>query len=171
MFDGQPRGRFNVNQTAEEATCRVRETAKPRIFASRPPHLETLGLGALHVGRCGATADLVDGHSIRRVVAMLWMIVVSIPAFTAAPAVALIFFVINLFRRRWRAAASIVLACATFALVAVVSRRFHDELKWVRVAGPLRSSDRQVTGNPGQGSQCPLGRRLGIRGDAGILRD
>ena len=122
------RTRAVPNRTAEEATCR--ETANPRIFASRPPHMETLGLGALHVGRCGATADLVDGHSIRRVVAMLWMIVVSIPAFTAAPAVALIFFVINLFRRRWRAAASIVLACATFTLVAVVSRRFHDELKW-----------------------------------------
>jgi hypothetical protein len=64
------------------------------------------------------------------VLAMFWMFVVSIPAFTAAPAVALIFFVLNLFRRRWRAAASIVLACATFALVAVVSGRFHDELKW-----------------------------------------
>jgi hypothetical protein len=61
---------------------------------------------------------------------VVWGLVVSIPVFTAAPAVALIFFVLNLFRRRWRAAASIALACATFALVAVVSRRFHDELKW-----------------------------------------
>jgi hypothetical protein len=66
-------------------------------------------------------ADLVN---------LIWLLVVSIPAFTAAVAFALIFFVVNLLRRRWRAATSIVVASITFALAVYVSREFHDELRW-----------------------------------------
>jgi hypothetical protein len=61
------------------------------------------------------------------VVAMFWMIGVFIPAFTC-PCCCL-----DLFRAQpvsAAMAASIALSCATFALVTVVSGRFHDELKW-----------------------------------------
>src|SRR5215471_3296844 len=61
-------------------------------------------------------ADLVN---------IIWWLVVTIPVFTVAVAAALIFFVINLFRRRWRAATSIVLASITFAFAVYVSREFH----------------------------------------------
>jgi hypothetical protein len=61
---------------------------------------------------------------------VIWVLAVCIPVFTAAPAAALIFFVVNLFRRRWRAAVSIVVACAAFFLLVEVSLVFRDELKW-----------------------------------------
>src|SRR5215471_8352151 len=63
-------------------------------------------------------------------VSLIWVLVVSIPAFTVAVGAALIFFVVNLFRRRWRAATSIVLASITFLFAEYVSRKFHDELRW-----------------------------------------
>jgi hypothetical protein len=61
------------------------------------------------------------------VVFLAWVALVSIPALTAAVALALIFFVVNLFRRRWRAAMSIVTASAAFALPVQVSLMFRDE--------------------------------------------
>src|SRR6266446_5201657 len=64
------------------------------------------------------------------VLGVLWFLLVGIPTLSAAPGVALIFVLVHLVRRRWRAASSIALASAAFAFAALVSREFHDELKW-----------------------------------------
>jgi hypothetical protein len=62
---------------------------------------------------------------------ILWTLFVSIPAIcVVAPGVGLILVVVNLFRRRWRAATSIVLASAAFAFALLGSLRFSDELRW-----------------------------------------
>jgi hypothetical protein len=79
---------------------------------------------------CVAWLPLILLSGFRDLVYVLWALVISIPAFTAAVVVPPIFFLINLFRRRWRAATSIVVASITFAFAVYVSREFHDELRW-----------------------------------------
>jgi hypothetical protein len=110
----------NMTEAVRSGQPALSAAARGDSFTPRP-WAEVLGLW---------TFAVLPPILCRGLVQVLLILVLTIPLIFTAPIVAIVRVIYYSFRRRWRAAASTVLAAGAFVLATLCSLAFSDELRW-----------------------------------------